>query len=178
MADQKCLNLLGNAIGLAEPADQAYGKLMSISDSTMWIYQELLLGISKEEISQLESRVAGGTLHPMALKKQMAHDIIEKFWSKEEADRALEQFEALFQRKDYSHATEVSLSCFQTTMWIVDFLKALGAISTSSQAKRLIESGAVHIDDSAVNDFKAQITPHSGMTIKVGKHRFYKIRQS
>ena len=79
---QKMSKSLGNAIGISEPADDAFGKLMSISDLTMWPYFTLLLGVSAIELSALQEKVAYGTTHPMALKKQMAYDIIAKFWSK------------------------------------------------------------------------------------------------
>lgn len=172
---QKMSKSYGNAIGLAEPAHEAFGKLMSISDELMWRYLAILLHKTPREISELQERVAYGTLHPMALKKEMARDIIAKFWSQKEADAAHEQFEALFQKRDYSHAQEVSLKEIANPLWIVDLLRALDAISSSSEARRLIESGAVHIDDETIRDFKAQITWHAGMIIKVGKHRIYKI---
>lgn len=167
---------LGNYIGLTEPASQAYGKLMSISDTLMWRYFALLLRKSKQEVSSLQERVASGATHPMELKKEMAHDIIAKFWSPVDADNAQEQFEAVFQKKDYSQATPIVLPKETANpIWIVDFLKLLGAIQTSSEAKRLLEAGAVHIDDQKINDFKAQISWKSGMHVKVGKHRIYHI---
>lgn len=167
---------LGNAIGLTEPADQAYGKLMSISDTLMWHYYELLLNLSKAEISALQERVAAGTAHPMELKKDMAYGILVKFWSPEEADEAQKRFVALFQNKDYSKAQEISLpGDTPNPLWIVELLKKLGALTSSTEAKRLIDSKAVHIDGIAVEDFKAEIAWKSGMVIKVGKHRIYKI---
>ncbi len=172
---QKMSKSLGNTIGLTEPAEQAFGKLMSISDVLMWRYMHVLLCKDKQEMSVLEERVAGGTLHPMELKKNMARDIVAKFWSPAEADAALKQFEAVFQKKDYSQAQEVTLGNLANPIWIVDLLKALDAIKTSSEAKRLIESGSVSIDEKAVTDFKAEIKWKSGMTIKVGKHRIYRI---
>jgi len=72
---------LGNAIGLNEPADQAYGKLMSISDELMWHYMHILLYKSDAEIAQLKKDIDNQTRHPMDLKKQMAHAIIERFWA-------------------------------------------------------------------------------------------------
>lgn len=165
---------LGNAIGLAEQASDAFGKLMSISDTLMWRYYELLLSKSKQELSQMQEMVAYGTAHPMALKKEMAHGVIAKFWSPKEADQALATFEALFQKKDYSKAQEIPLPKVNP-IWIVDYLKEIGAIASSSEAKRLIESGAVLIDGEPVSDFKATVTIKSGMTIKVGKHRIYKV---
>lgn len=172
---QKMSKSLGNTIGLTEPAEQAFGKLMSISDVLMWRYMHVLLCKDKQEMSVLEERVAGGTLHPMELKKNMARDIVAKFWSPAEADAAFKQFEAVFQKKDYSQAQEVTLGDLANPIWIVDLLKALDAIKTSSEAKRLIESGSVSIDEKAVTDFKAEIKWKSGMTIKVGKHRIYRI---
>ncbi len=167
---------LGNAIGVAEPADKAFGKLMSISDDLMWRYLQLLIAKTDQEISALQERVAAGNLHPMALKKDMAHTIIAKFWSPQDADKARAAFEALFQKKDYSQAQEVVLPAdMANPAWIVDLLRALGAISSSSEARRLIEANAVLIDEKPVTDFKAQIDCNPGMTIKVGKHRIYKL---
>jgi len=172
---QKMSKSLGNTIGLTEPVDQAFGKLMSISDTLMWRYMRVLLRKDQQEITSLQERVTSGAIHPMELKKTMAHDIVAKFWSTSEADAALKQFEAVFQKRDYSQAQEVSLGKIANPIWIVDLLKALDAIKTSSEAKRLIESNAVLVDENPVTDFKAQITWKSGMTIKVGKHRIYRI---
>jgi len=166
---------LGNAIGLSEPADQAYGKLMSISDDLMWHYMHILLYHSDAEIAQFKKDVQEERVHPMDLKKNMAHAIIARFWSPVEADSAQKQFEELFQKKDYSHAHEVELASY-ASLWIVDLLKTLKAITTSSEAKRLIDSGSVHIDGQAITDFKALVNPASGMIIKVGKHRIYKVK--
>ncbi|TET35235.1 tyrosine--tRNA ligase [Candidatus Dependentiae bacterium] len=173
---QKMSKSLGNAIGLAEPADQAFGKLMSISDTLMWRYFELLLGTPKAEISQMQERVAASNLHPMSLKKDMAHKIVAKFWSEKEADEARATFEAIFQKKDYSKAKEVKLpSGTANPLWVVDLLKLIGAIKTSSEAKRLIEANGLSIDGEVVSDFKTSISWKSGMIIKAGKHRIYQL---
>jgi tyrosyl-tRNA synthetase len=173
---QKMSKSLGNAIGLAEQPQEAFGKLMSISDALMWRYFELLLGNTPSEISHMQEKVTYGTLHPMALKKEMAHQIIAKFWSEKEADQAREAFESVFQKKDYSQAQAVSLpSDSANQLWIVELLKHIGAIKSSSEAKRLIESKAVEIDGNAIEDFKAEIAWKPGMIIKVGKHRIYRL---
>jgi tyrosyl-tRNA synthetase len=174
---QKMSKSLGNAIGLAEPADQAFGKLMSISDDLMWRYFQVLLMQGATAVQRMQNDVASGAVHPMALKKQMAYDIVQRFWSQAEAKHALATFEALFQKKDYSQAQEVALPAdIEPEVWIVDLLKALDAIKTSSEAKRLIESRAVHVDQEVVADFKAKIAWRSGMIVKVGKHRIYQIK--
>jgi tyrosyl-tRNA synthetase len=167
---------LGNYVGLAEPADQAYGKLMSISDKLMWRYFKILLQVDDIELSQLESRVAAGTTHPMELKKKLAHDIITKFWSKPEADTAQTTFESLFQKRDYSVAQEITIPTnIPNPIWIVDLIKAIGIKASSSEIKRLIESKAISIDEQDIVDFSAKITTKNNMIVKVGKHKIYKL---
>lgn len=167
---------LGNTVGLTEEPAQAFGKLMSISDKLMWRYYKLLLDATDMEISSMQEQVAYGSAHPMALKKQMARDIITKYWSKDEAIVAQEQFEALFEKKDYSQAQQVTLPTnTPNPIWIVELLKILGAVSGSGEAKRLLEGGAVKIDGEAIKDFKAEVTWKHGMHIKVGKHRIYQL---
>lgn len=174
---QKMSKSLDNAIGIAEPAEQAYGKLMSISDDLMWRYYALLLNKKDQEIKEMQQRVAAGTLHPMDLKKEMAYAVVAKFWSGDEADHAQRQFEALFQKKDYTAADLIILSADTANpLWIVDLLKILKAIETSSEARRLLESGAVKIDEHPVKDFKAEVYWRPGMIIKVGKHKIYQVK--
>ena len=168
---------LGNAIGLSETADQAYGKLMSISDVLMWRYFELLLGKSKKDLDVMKAASEAGKQHPMALKKQMAYSIVSKFWSEDEAKQASEGFEKVFQKRDYSAASEVVLSLSaESPIWIVQLLKDLGAIKSSSEARRLIGDGAVLVDGDHVKEFKAEVTVKDGSEIRVGKHRVYKVK--
>lgn len=82
----------------------------------------------------------------------------------------------MFQQKDYSKAKTVTLpEGTDNPIWIVDLLKLLQAVSTSSQAKRLIEEGAVMVDGALVREFKEMVTWHAGSTIKAGKHKIYTI---
>lgn len=174
---QKMSKSLGNAVGLTEPADQAFGKLMSISDMAMWRYFEVLLLKDKAEIDKMQNDVVLELAHPMDLKKQMAFEIVSRFWSDVEANKARATFEAVFQKKDYSQAQEVVLSSdIANPVWIVDLLKVVQAVKTSSEAKRLIESNAIYIDNQVVSDFKAQIDWKPGMIIKAGKHRIYQVK--
>jgi tyrosyl-tRNA synthetase len=174
--EAKMSKSLGNAVGLTESADQAYGQLMSISDELMWRYLELLLNVDKAEISQMQERMASGNLNPMGLKKDMAYDIIASFWSEKEAKTAQKTFESIFQKRDYSKAQEVKLPPEITSpVWIALLLKALGVVKSSSEAKRLIEAGAVSINGQQIDDFGAEISWKIGDVIKAGKHRIYKL---
>jgi tyrosyl-tRNA synthetase len=174
---EKMSKSLGNAVGLFDEPSDAYGKLMSVPDNIVFKYLALLLHYSPARIEELKANIASGKLHPMNLKKQMAHEIVTKFWSKDGADKGQEQFEALFQKKDFSQATQVSIPAqmMNHSTWIVTILQDLGAVQSSSEAKRLIESGAVLVDGEVVKEFKVHIIPVSGMIIKAGKHKIYKI---
>jgi tyrosyl-tRNA synthetase len=171
---EKMSKSLGNTIGLIiEPAD-AFGKLMSISDVLMWRYAELLLGTSAAELKSLKEQVVAGTLHPMLFKKDTAQAIITRFWSAESAIKAREQFEAVFQKQDYTKSTPVALPAeFPNPVWIVQLLKDVAGIVSTSEARRLIDAGAVAVNGEVVKDFKAEITWSVGMTLKVGKHKIF-----
>ncbi|MBU1007565.1 tyrosine--tRNA ligase [Candidatus Dependentiae bacterium] len=174
---KKMSKSLGNYIGLIEPPDEAYGKLMSVSDELMWRYHKLLLDKPEEELKGLRRQVKAGKVHPMVLKKEMAFGVVKKFWSEAEAVEAQKKFEALFQKRDYSQAKEVSFSeSHDNPIWIVELLRNLGAIRASSEAKRLLVAKAIEIDGIVVDDFKANVSWKPGMVVKVGKHRIYKIK--
>ncbi|KKP24388.1 MAG: Tyrosine-tRNA ligase [candidate division TM6 bacterium GW2011_GWF2_28_16] len=174
---KKMSKSLGNYIGLWETGVQAYGKLMSISDELMYRYALLLLSKTEKEIIKLQQDVKTDVIHPMKLKKEIAHDIIAKYWSAKDAKDAQENFEALFQKKDYTQAQEVGLpKDFKKIIWIVDLLKELKAVNSTSDAKRLIESGAIFVDDVQIKDFKAEVSWAVGTIVKAGKHKIYKIK--
>lgn len=174
---QKMSKSLGNYIGLTDAPDQAFGKLMSISDVLMWRYYEILLHTLSEDIKSMQAGVADNSLHPMKLKKEMAHAIVARFWSPKEADDALAQFEALFQKKDYSAAQEVDIRTqFPQATRVVEILKALGVSTSSAEARRLIEGNAVSIDGTVITDYKVEILLQPGMIIKAGKHKIFRIK--
>ncbi|MBM3886765.1 tyrosine--tRNA ligase [Candidatus Dependentiae bacterium] len=173
---QKMSKSLGNYVGLWEEASNAFGKLMSISDELMWKYYLLLGGKTEREIAAMQQQVTDETLHPMIAKKDLAQLIISRFWSPDEGIQARQQFESLFQKQDYSLALSIDiLNSLTQPCWIVDILRASNAVSSSSEAKRLIESGAVSLDGVIINEFKATITCTPGMILKVGKHKIYKL---
>jgi tyrosyl-tRNA synthetase len=173
---QKMSKSLGNYIGLWEPADIAYGKIMSIPDTLMYRYYNLLLNKTEEEISLMQKDIAQEKKHPMTLKKELAFAIVKKFWSEQESLEGQKKFEALFQKQDYSQAQEININKnTKNPIWIIDLLKLLGAISGSSEGKRLIEGRAVEIDGETIKEFKQEISWHDGAVIKVGKYKFYKL---
>jgi tyrosyl-tRNA synthetase len=166
-----------NTIGLAEPAETAYGKLLSISDLLMWHYAELLLLQPPASIREQQQAIAQGTLHPLATKKRIAHAIVARFWGVADATRAQAQFEAVIQHKEHSEAPFFNLPPnLPQPVSLVELVKLIADCSSSSQARRLIEAGAVSINGEKLFDCTALITVTSGMIIKAGKHTIYRIR--
>lgn len=170
---------LGNAIGITEPATEAYGKIMSISDDLMWRWYATLVGTPASKIATMQEAVARNEAHPMELKKQLADSILQEFWGAKQAEEGRRHFEELFQKKDFSQAQPITLPPeTPSSLPLLELLRLLGAASSNSEARRLIEAGAVDIDENRVTDSREQITWREGTIIRVGKHRFYKLLSS
>src|SRR5205085_9864998 len=103
---QKMSKSLGNAIGITEPPQEMYGKLMSLSDELMWRYWELLTDLSIAQIELLRSRCAKGEAHPMKVKKELAKRIVSEFHSKDAAKHAAEDWEKQFQKDEVPEELE------------------------------------------------------------------------
>ncbi len=174
---QKMSKSLNNYIGLFEKADSAYAKLMSISDELMWRYWLLLGGKTENEIAQMKAEIEQGLAHPMNLKKEMAMTIVSKFWSSNEAKAAQESFQAIFQDKDFSLAKEMKVD-LENSCWIVDLIKAVDKNMSSSEAKRLVEAGAVKLDDLIITDFRAVVNWKNGSILQCGKKLVLKLSKN
>lgn len=167
---------LGNTVALNQSASFAFGQLVSISDTLMWNYARLLTYFDEAWIKEQSEAVVSGKVHPFSIKKQIAQAIISRFWSFDEAQQAYAEFEAVFQKGDLTNAPEIQLS-YQSgeLVWIATLLRALKMVESSSQAKRLIESGAVLIDGQKITDFHYKVAIHDGMIVKAGKHMIGKV---
>jgi tyrosyl-tRNA synthetase len=162
---------LGNYIGIAEPPQEIFGKLMSISDDLMWRYFELLSFQPSSGIANLKREMADGR-NPRDIKIMLAQELVERFHSKRAAEQALEDFQARFQRGAMpEEMPEVSVA----TASIAQVLKQADLVSSTSEALRLIEGGGVRVDGDKVSDktliLKAGIT----VVMQVGKRRFARV---
>ena len=172
---QKMSKSLGNYIGISEPADEMFGKLMSISDELMWRYFNLLSFRSMREIEQLKSDVAKGR-NPRDVKFQLCQEIVTRFHDKGAADAAKANFVARFQRGDMpDDMPEVVLDSEGGILGIASVLKRAGLTGSTSEAFRMIQQGAVRIDGERVAD--RDMTVQAGCThvFQIGKRRFAKI---
>lgn len=176
---QKMSKSLGNYIGINEPAREMYGKTMSIADELMVRYFELVTSVSNEEIQQIKKDLAEGNLHPRDLKMRLAREIVTTYHDADAALKAEEEFKNIFQKKELpDEIPEYTLS--QTELeagkiWLPKLLTLAGLVSSTSEGKRLIQQGAVKINDQKIEPSEMDYIPEDGVIIKAGKRKFVKI---
>ncbi|WP_456431989.1 tyrosine--tRNA ligase [Nitratifractor sp.] len=170
---QKMSKSLGNYVGIAEPAEEIFAKLMSISDELMWRYYELLSDRDLDEIARMKEEVEAGTLHPKRAKEMLAFEITARFHDEAAARRAQEAFEALFKKRQIPEdLPEISLPA---GTWICKALVDAGLEPSTSQARRDIRQGAVRIDQEKISDEQLKLEPGE-YVLQVGKRKFAKAK--
>jgi tyrosyl-tRNA synthetase len=173
---QKMSKSLDNYIGIAEPADEMFGKLMSISDKLMWRYIELLSFKSRAEIQKLRDSVTEGA-NPKDIKVVFAQEIVTRFHDQAAATHAHEQFIARFKQGALpEHIPEITVFALGDRMVIGNVLKEAGLSSSTSEAMRLIQQGAVRIDGERVHDKALMMPIGSEHVYQVGKLNFKRIK--
>ncbi len=172
---QKMSKSLGNYIGITEPPDEMFGKLMSISDELMWRYFDLLSLRSTTEIEKLRRDMVAGR-NPRDIKFELGKEMVARFHSQSDAARAQESFIARFQKGGTPQdMPEVSLSAGELGLPVANVLKDAGLTSSTSEAMRLIRQGAVRIDGEKISDPKLRLMAGTGCTCQVGKRRFARV---
>ena len=172
---EKMSKSLGNAIGIEEPPGEIYGKTLSIPDELMWEWYLLLSDLPEEEIEARRGRVADGSLHPKAAKQELARYLVALFHDEGAARAAEAEFEKVFAEGGTpeevpEHAVEAGTPLFKV-------LAAAELASSNSEARRLVQQGAVSVDDDKVTEPFAELPGRDEpYLLKVGKRRFARIR--
>ncbi len=162
---------LGNYVGIAEPPKEIFGKLMSISDDLMWRYFDLLSFRGNAEIAGLKEEVAGGR-NPRDVKVMLAQEIVARFHSQKDAEDALADFEARFQRGALpDEMPELSIAAGP----VAQVLKQAGLVASTSEALRMIDGGGVRIDGEKLSDKSLVLTVGDTIVMQVGKRKFARV---
>lgn len=163
---QKMSKSIGNHIGIKDlPADM-YGKIMSLSDSTMLRYYELL----SAEPAESQAAVRRGEIHPMEAKKALAREIVSRFHGPEAGAEAADFFERRFQKRTAHQPTEVRVPSAADAVWICQLIKDIGFASSTTEARRLVAQRAVRVDGQPVDaEFRFQRGVHH--LVEVGRRR-------
>jgi tyrosyl-tRNA synthetase len=167
---------LGNYIAIADPAEVIFGKLMSISDALMWRYFELLSFRPLAEIAQLQRRVADGA-NPRDIKIELAKEIVTRFHDASAAELALGNFVARF--RDKTLPTDLVAQVLPVAaggLRLANALKEAGLASSTSEANRKIDEGAVRIDGERVTDRSRMLSAGAEHVFQVGSRRFARLK--
>jgi tyrosyl-tRNA synthetase len=166
---------LGNYVGIAEPPQEIFGKLMSVSDDLMWRYIELLSFESLDTLRQWKADVENGA-NPRNIKVRFAQEIVARFHSKSAAEQALMDFEARFQKGAIpDDLPEISIQCQDGQLPLPQILKQAGLVASTSEAIRMIEQGGVKLDGEKISDKGLKLQAGSITVAQVGKRKFARV---
>lgn len=172
---QKMSKSLNNYIGITEPANEMFGKVMSISDELMWRYFELLSFRPLEQVEDFKQQVADGE-NPRNIKVLLAKEIIARFHDEAAADKAEQDFIQRFQKNAIpDDIKEVEVTVGDDGIAIGNALKEAGLVSSTSDAMRMIKQSAVKRDGEKITDTKLMCTKEDSGVYQVGKRKFAKI---
>ncbi len=174
---QKMSKSLGNYVGIDEPPEEMFGKLMSISDDLMWRYFELLsFDKSLDDIVRLRGEALDGRLNPRDSKVELALEVVARFHDAAAARAALEAFERRFRQGQMpDEIEELALVAPDGELPIANLLKEAGLVASTSEALRLIGQGGVRIDGEKVDDRALRIPAGTAAVYQVGKRRFARV---
>jgi len=170
---QKMSKSLGNYIGINEPPQEIFGKVMSISDELMWRYYELCTDLSPAEIASLRA----SDHNPRDIKVDLAKKLVADFYSQAEANKAEEDFNAIFRSKQTPD--DIEERKLPSGPWkLPRLLVELSLAPSMAEARRLIEQGGVHVggERRAQTDFEVDIDANLAILIQVGKRRFVRVK--
>jgi len=171
---RKMSKTYGNYIGINEPPKEIFGKLMSVSDELCLRYWELLTDISPSELAKMKRDLKSRKLHPKEAKKNLAIRIVEMYHSKKAAKEAAKEFKEVFKEKKIPRKIQ-KVKIPKKKIWIVKLLTISKMAKSSSEARRLIQQGAVTLDGKKIIDPEKELTIREGTILKVGKRRFIRI---
>ena len=167
---------LGNYIGISEAANDIFGKVMSVSDTLMWRYYELLSLRPLAEIEQFKADIAAGR-NPRDVKVLLAQELVARFHSQAAAEAALADFEARFKQNAIpDDLPEVTVQTGEGgVLAIGSVLKEAGLVASTSEAMRMIDGGGVKADGEKIEDKKLQLAAGATLVLQVGKRKFAKV---
>jgi len=177
---QKMSKSLGNYVGITEAPNDMFGKLMSISDDMMPQFFELCTDVPLGEIEKMKNDLSCGRAHPMEMKKRLAREIVAIYHSTEAAGEAQAEFERVFSRREVPEdmqQLEISPQDLDDgKLRILGLLVTAGMATSKSEARRLVQQGAVTINGVKVTDPLTDVEPVDGQVLRAGKLRFARLK--
>ena len=174
---RKMSKSLANYVGITEPPEEMFGKLMSIPDSLMWNYYELLTDRTENEIADLRKKVECGQLHPMDAKMKLGEEVVAVFHDAEAARKAAGHFQRVFRERQAPAEPPVKAIPRGPARKLTALMVELNLAPSKSEAERLIKQGGVEIDSERVDDFRKDIdlTQSGEFLLRAGKKKFLRV---
>jgi tyrosyl-tRNA synthetase len=172
---QKMSKSLGNYVGINEPPQEIFGKVMSISDDLMWRYYELCTDLAPHQLSALRTAVESGERNPRDVKAELSKRIVADFYSQSAAEAAEEEFVRRFRNKETPDDVEervVAAGSWKLPRLLVELQLA----SSMAEARRLIEQGGVYVDGERAPQSDLELSADRSFLLQVGKRRFVRVR--
>ncbi len=167
---------LGNYIGINEPADEIFGKIMSVSDDLMIRYYELLSDMTLAELEKLKTGIKDGSVHPMEAKKQLGREMVARYHGMSAANQAEENFVRRFRdNQTPDEMPEVKLSSPEEKALLCKVLAQADLVKSNSEGRRAIQQGGVKVNGEKISDENLEIVCHGEYVIQVGKRRFARV---
>lgn len=163
----------GNHIGISEPPEVMFGKAMSIPDSAMRNYADLVTRWSPQGIREKFTSLERGELHPRDLKMQLAFEIVDIFHGREAAEAAQDHFRTVFQQRELP--SDIPTLRLLQPVSVLDLLTNAGLAPSKSEARRLVQQGGVKLDGERIDDFNFTIDPSGERVLQVGRRKFLKL---
>lgn len=170
---RKMSKSFNNIIGITEEPKDIFGKVMSLKDNLIIKYFVLTTDVPMLQIKKIENGFKKGA-NPRDAKLKLAFEIVKIYHGEKEAKKARKEFEKVFSKREIPK----EIPCYEVSkkpVKLVELLSGLKMASSKSEARRLIEQGAVDIDETTIFDKEEELTPHKDMIIKVGKRKWAKI---
>jgi tyrosyl-tRNA synthetase len=174
---RKMSKSLGNYIGITEPPADMFGKIMSIPDDLMWLYYELVTDRTPQQIAALKQEVSSGALHPMDAKMRLAEEIVSGFHGPDPARKAAENFQRVFRDRQSPSDVPVQKIPAGPPKKLIALLVELKLAPSKSEAERLIKQGAVELNESRVDDPRADLdlSRPAQFLLRAGKKKFLRL---
>lgn len=171
---EKMSKSLNNYVAVEDPPAEMFGKLMSISDTLMWRYYELLTSLPLGEIEQMKTETASGALHPMEAKKRLCRTIVDQFHGDGEGEQAETEFSRQFsERRRPEEIEEAVFAVDGSPAWLPRLLTTVGLTASNSVARQVIKQGGVAVDGEKVTDPGTELPAKAGTEVIVKKGRRY-----
>jgi tyrosyl-tRNA synthetase len=172
---QKMSQSLNNYIGVTDPPGEVFGKVMSIPDALMPQWFRLATELPDPEVDRVVAGIEKGTIHPGEAKRLLARSVTGLYWSDEAAAEAEAAFDRLFRDHEIPEDVEDAALPAGDPIHLPSLLRDLGLATSGSEARRLIEQGAVKINGQKVLSEQVVRSDLAGAVVQVGKRRFVKL---